>query len=140
MKTDEQMIALLEWMGRRDLVGLKKRGLWYRPKACGYTGNASEAGRYTREEAKQHEYIHDQPDDVTIAELPTPPLTLDLMHEAILRYGTDSVKRMEFHRNLASVVARGTVHFPGYNVWDAENATKEQRLEALLKTIGKYEN
>lgn len=46
--------------GGGKFVGLKKRGCWYRPDAKGYTDRESEAGRYTREEAKKHEYLHDE--------------------------------------------------------------------------------
>lgn len=63
-------------------VGLMKQGLWYRPNAKGYTDRQSEAGRYTREEAKQHEYLH-VPDAVTIREF-------DVRH-----YTTDPAAAME---------------------------------------------
>lgn len=45
-----------------------KRGLFYRPKAAGYTSVESEAGLFTKAEAKQHEYLHDEP--VTIRRAP----------------------------------------------------------------------
>ena len=58
-------------------VGLKKRGLWYRPDAKGYTDRVEEAGRYTPEEAKKHEYkgggAWDEP--VTIHEFPAEDFT-----------------------------------------------------------------
>jgi hypothetical protein len=69
--SDTEMKELDAWIHKHvmegDLyVGLKKRGLWYRPNARGYTDRQSEAGRYTRAEAKEHEYPHDEP--VTICE------------------------------------------------------------------------
>lgn len=39
-----------------EMVGLMKRGLWYRPNSNGYTPFEREAGRYTREEAKAEAY------------------------------------------------------------------------------------
>lgn len=33
---------------------LLKRGLFYRPNNCGYTGIRDEAGRYSREDADEH--------------------------------------------------------------------------------------
>lgn len=45
--------------GRRCFV-VRKRGLFYRPNACGYTDRIDEAGRYTFDEAKQHEYLYDE--------------------------------------------------------------------------------
>lgn len=54
-----------------QLVGLKlkKRGLWYRPGAKGYTSCECKAGRYTMEQAKEHEYLHgDASERVTIVE------------------------------------------------------------------------
>jgi predicted RNA-binding Zn-ribbon protein involved in translation (DUF1610 family) len=52
-------IRITIW-GRRCYV-LRKRGLFYRPKACGYTDRVEEAGRYTFDEAKAHEYLRDEP-------------------------------------------------------------------------------
>ena len=72
----EQEIKELEfWIHKNvfkadGLVGLKKRGLWYRPNACGYTDRQEEAGRYTLEEAKKHEHADDVP--VTIHEFDVP--------------------------------------------------------------------
>ncbi len=40
---------------------IRKRGYFYRSNAQGYTQCLSEAGRYTLEEAKKHEYPHDEP-------------------------------------------------------------------------------
>lgn len=60
-------------------VGLMKRGLWYRPDAKGYTDRQSEAWKLPREEAKEHEYPHDEP--VTIREFQTPCYSTD-PHEA----------------------------------------------------------
>lgn len=46
--------------GKRCWV-LRKRGLYYRPNAQGYTSCFGEAGRFTYEEAKKHEYLYDEP-------------------------------------------------------------------------------
>lgn len=81
--TNEEMRELDAWIGvnlfnHGETVGLMKRGLWYRPKASGYTGSESEAGRYSREEAKRHEY--NPPgclDPVTVAEFSAPHYTTD---------------------------------------------------------------
>lgn len=53
-------------------VGLKKRGLWYRTGAKGYTADETEAGRFTVEDARQHEHVTGAPDDVFIVPFPTP--------------------------------------------------------------------
>lgn len=78
--TEKQLRELDAWIHRHvfeaDLfVGLKKRDLWYRPDAKGYTDRQSEAGRYTRAEAKKHEYPHDDP--VTIHEFEPEHYTTD---------------------------------------------------------------
>lgn len=55
------MIGLkIKIWGKRCYV-LRKRGMFYRPNATGYTDRIEEAGRYTLEEAKRHEYPHDEP-------------------------------------------------------------------------------
>jgi hypothetical protein len=54
--------------GHGQFVGLRKCGYWYRPNAAGYTAFEPDAGRYTLEEAKKHEQLRGQPDDVKITE------------------------------------------------------------------------
>ena len=63
-----ERIALIT--GFHNFVGLKKRGYWYRPDACGYTSRENEAGRYTIEEAQEH--AHPDGDPVTIHRFTTP--------------------------------------------------------------------
>jgi len=64
--TDQQInAAIAEITGSDKLVGLKKRGLWWRPNAHGYTYNESEAWRITEEEAKKYARPNDV-DAVTV--------------------------------------------------------------------------
>lgn len=63
--TEQEISDLNAWIdknvfGLNPAYGLKKRGLWYRPNAKGYTDRQSEAGRYTLEEAMKHEYPYDE--------------------------------------------------------------------------------
>lgn len=62
-------------MNEREFV-IKKNGLFYREKAAGYTSSLDEAGRYSYEEAKKHEYLRgDWCDHVTIHPLDSFPPT-----------------------------------------------------------------
>lgn len=63
-------------LGADQLVGVKKRGYWYRPHAKGYTDRENEAWHLTREEAKKHEYLRGE-DPVTICEFDVPHYTSD---------------------------------------------------------------
>lgn len=74
-----------------------------------------------------------------------PPLTLDLMHEAVrhLRYKAgDQFQWLEYTRQLFQVIWERTAKSDDCVLdapaWDVIEATKEQRLEAFLRTIGKY--
>lgn len=51
-----------------------KRGLYYRPEDCGYTGIRDEAGRYTLEEAKARECSPKNGVAVTIVKFSEAPL------------------------------------------------------------------
>lgn len=79
MKTDAELRELDAWLHLNvcdgaAFVGLRKRGYWYRENAHGYTDRQSEAGKYTREQAKAHEYLRgDEP--VTIHEFDIPHYT-----------------------------------------------------------------
>lgn len=72
-ETNEKIATLI---GFHDRVGLKKRGYWYRPNACGYTDREEEAGGYTLEEAREHAHPDGEP--VTIHKFTTPSFTESL--------------------------------------------------------------
>lgn len=73
-------------------VGLKKRGFWWRPNSCGYTGNQDEAGRYTRAEAAKKAQPDGEP--VTIREFEPK------------KYTTDSAAAMEVLKKCAEKMDR----------------------------------
>ena len=75
---DTELKELDQWiakhvMGEKLMFGVKKRGMWYRPDAHGYTDRQSEAWRLTFDEAKKHEYLRGSADErVTVCEILTP--------------------------------------------------------------------
>lgn len=68
--------ALVDEHFKSNLVGLKKRGVWWRPNGKGYTCNESEAWRLTPEQAKEYEYPHDEP--TTIHQFSRPPYSTSI--------------------------------------------------------------
>lgn len=113
-------------------VGLKKRGLWYRPDAKGYTSDQDEAGRYTRSEAKEHEYPHDDP--ITIHEF-------EPKH-----YTTDPVPAMELLKHCIGELENDRAYpviqkyrdFDGFHGWmvSALYETRNQRtFSAVSETL-----
>lgn len=61
MKPQEINERIAKLLGKDDLYFVMKRGLYYRPNAKGYTSNEREAWRLPLEQAKLHEYPHDEP-------------------------------------------------------------------------------
>lgn len=116
MTPEAQMIALLEWMGwERDSKRCAfndKRHLWF---------NRNDGCCYEK----------------------TPPITLDLMYEAEGKLNYD--QQYECGEWLRTIILpdcigkRGAHSVPnGFGIFEVAHATKEQRLEALLKTVGKW--
>lgn len=118
MKAEAQIVALLEWMGWRFVPIQLAHQIDKWPTNCSWRNPKGEPA------------THDD----------APPLTLDLMHEAENKL-TNEQRRFYIHM----LIAVHPLHYDpfqsddGYmRVFHLANATKEQRLEALLKTIGKW--
>lgn len=108
MTQEEQLIALLEWMGWTKFDECSDQGMSYWRAIDPKTG-------------RRHSI---------------PPLTLDLMHEAELRLFADQWEK--YGVELERLVVHKDETDWAVIKFRIANATKEQRLEALLKTIGKW--
>jgi len=55
-----KLYYILSWKWTKSGSGqfLQEDFVWYAPNACGYTRYLSKAGKYTLEEAKEHEHGH----------------------------------------------------------------------------------
>jgi hypothetical protein len=79
--TEKELVELDAWIDLNVLnnqkhFGVKKRGYWYRPNACGYTDRESEAWHMTQEQAKEHESTRgDEP--VTVHRFQIPRYSID---------------------------------------------------------------
>ena len=125
--------------GFHDKVGLKKRGLWYRPEACGYTNCECEAGRFTLEEAKKREYLLYEP--VTIHRFKTPNYAESL--DACKEFeGAIGKQALEYYAENLAVAVWGsaignTMSYLG--VAQLITATPLQRCEAFLRLKGQWD-
>lgn len=126
--------------GANKLVGLKKRGMWYRPNAHGYTWNEPEAWRLTQDEAKKHEYLRGS-EPVTIERFSAPDYCNDLncIVSAVRQsFGLTSLK-LEFTEQLTRACKTdGWVILDASDAFDLVNATARQRAEAFLRAHGKW--
>lgn len=61
MTNEEKSLRIAKFCGKDNLFVLKKRGLYYRPGASGYTSNISEAWILAEDEANKHVYPYDEP-------------------------------------------------------------------------------
>lgn len=115
MKPEDQLIALLEYMGwkgpysQRWLYGFEKEGgdLW------AFAGTNPEG-----------------------EDAPVPELTLDLMHEA--EKALSDKHWTEYGYNLESMCLGSPMMLTQHDLATVAHASKEQRLEAFLKTVGKW--
>ena len=144
----EAMNRKLEiWIGQSKYVGLMKQGMWYRANACGYTYCEKEAGRFTRDEAKKHEYLPAgyEWEHVKIVEFSPRDFCFsrDTVAEAEARLsdvpftdkdGQQWSERCEYMRQLELVVYRDTrVSECNFELYTASAA---QRAEALCRALG----
>jgi chromosome segregation ATPase len=104
------------------IYGVRKRGFWYRPNACGYTSDPNQAGKYTLEEAKQHEAIHGTEDDVTVEKLPINEL------DALTR------ENAELRANKSSLLSL----IESFNHEVPELRAKVEELKSALEQIGNH--
>ncbi len=119
-----------------------KRGLYYREGAHGYTAIRREAWTVAEEEARAHEYKRGTPDEwVTIERDETDDYTGDLnaMHEAEELLDYDQC--LSFEDELCDVTKKenDAAEIPPPWRFSVAHATAAQRAEALLRTIGKWE-
>lgn len=140
--TDQQInAAIAEITGSNKLVGLKKRGMWWRHKARGYTYNESEAWRITEEEAKKYARPNDI-DAVTVERFKPIDYCNDL--NAIMRatqqtFGT-AASKLEYTEQLTRACKTdGWVILSASDAFDLIHATARQRAEAFLRALGKWE-
>jgi hypothetical protein len=125
-----------------DKVGLKKRGLWYRLNACGYTSREEEAGRYTIAEAQEHAHPDGEP--VTIHKFSTPNYAESLyacreFEKMIQGDGSDPEV---YEDTLAGIVGVYDDFYEGIMFREAAKivyATALQRCEAFLRMKGQWE-
>lgn len=139
MTKEQQRIAFAEAVGAIDRWVIMKRGLYYRPKANGYTDRIEEAWIVSEAEADDHVHPGDEP--VTKRRAPLPDIDdLNVIHEA------EKTLTDEQHRRFRTTLAEITsgrkdtgLRLMGraeYRNWFS--ATAPQRLEAFLKTVGKW--
>lgn len=129
MSPQDQNAALSKLHGKDDLWVILKRGLYYRPRAAGYTSKIEEAGIYTYQEAKRHEYVYPGIEDpVTIDKLPPLDYVNDLnaIHEIETLMLTDEQRRLVWLKLLS--------FFDGGDE-EPTFATAAQRAEAILKVL-----
>ncbi len=140
MKDQQINEAIAEITGTDKLVGLQRRGLWYRPQGHGYTGNVAEAWRLTFDEAKRHENLRDM-EPVVIVKFPIPDYCNDLnaMHEAFEAIHISNIDLLEHYLGELTLTDGLTMRrsFVGER-YKLFTATARQRAEALLRAHGKW--
>lgn len=141
--SDEQInVAIAEACGKDRLFVLKKRGLYYRPNAAGYTDRVSEAWIISEEEADRHTYPHDDP--VTKHRAPVPNYANDLnamfsAEEWLASHGEGELGYQYDQKWLPQVVGAHEKELGLLNTWVMTHATARKRAEAFLLTIGKLD-
>lgn len=125
MTSQEQQAAIAGLFPAKFV--LIKRGLYYRPDACGYTACIDQAWKISEEEADKHVYPHDEP--VTKRRAPDTDFLNDLnaMHEAEM---TLTKSQREDMWDVLATMILDTEGMGGILC-----ATAAQRAEALCRTL-----
>lgn len=126
--------------GKGNLYFVKKRGLYYRPNAQGYTSDKKDAWRIPFEEAKLHQYDCDEL-PVTIHKCEPPDYFNSLVACATFEScltGDDRSLYMD-HVYLLIVRSNNKAVMGFENQWAMFNATPAQRCEAFLRMKGQWE-
>lgn len=144
---------LAELLGTADKYFVKKRGMYYRENARGYTCHAFDAWILPKEEALKHEYKKGQPDEwVTIEQAPIPRYASNVelcwAIEATLKeeeytdlssHGSYYSQQMRYSCHLASLVVNweervgGAV--PYARLFPFMHADARSRVIALICTL-----
>ncbi|NBV90470.1 MAG: hypothetical protein EBR84_03585 [Actinobacteria bacterium] len=136
MTNDEINERIAKITGFHDKVGLKKRGLWWRPNAQGYTSSESGAGRYTLEEAEN--YAHPDGEPVAIHKFTTPNYaeSLDACREFLAQI--DENDRAEFS-SIVTCMDRIGMACDWEFYWAMITLTPLELCEAFLRLKGQWE-
>lgn len=131
---EEKKTLIAAACGQADLWVIMKRGMYYRPKACGYTYNIQEAWIVTEAVADEHAYPRgDEP--VTKKRAPLPDYFNDL--NACHEMEKTLVDWVAYRINLSEIIGIGSA--PDLDICDDIksflSATASQRAEAFGKTL-----
>lgn len=140
--TEQQInAAIAEITGSDKLVGLQRRGLWYRPQGHGYTGNVAKAWRLTLDEAKKYENLRDM-EPLVIVKFPIPDYCNDLnaMHEVFEAIHISKIDLLEHYLGeltyTEGLAMRRSFVGERYKMF---TATARTRAEAFLRAHDKWE-
>lgn len=124
--------------GKGNLYFVKKRGLFYRPNAHGYTANKNEAWRLPFEEAKLHQYDCDeQPVTIHKCEPPDYCNSLDACREFEQEVETqDYIHQLHMIMPICKLTLAAD---PSLWILAYLKTTPQQRCEAFLRVKGQWE-
>lgn len=122
-----------------QLYLIVKRGLYYRPNGCGYTGRESEAWQLPLDEAKKHEMYADMPGanaDELVTVRPAKPLPFWTDLNATAQMEATLTEKTELRYLMALVKEMKESGTLGWRKELTYKATAPQRCRAFLAATG----